>query len=71
MKLELEEGEIKCPKCKGKGYIKDPRGFKTACVKCLGCGKIDWIENVVGKQPGNKTDKPVYTQEYIQMVKVR
>ena len=25
--------------------------FKNKCSKCLGTGKLDWIENVVGKKP--------------------
>jgi len=51
----LKEGETICPECKGKG--KHPvvnekgiiRGY-NACEKCLGHGKLDWVERVVGKR---------------------
>jgi len=37
--------EIKCPQCDGNGY--DNKG--SICNKCIGEGKLDWIENIVGK----------------------
>jgi len=53
----LKEGEIICPKCDGRGthisYIGDPRDLKVLpiiCPKCRGAGKLDWVENVVGKK---------------------
>lgn len=51
----LKEGEMVCPECNGMGYIdKIPSDnfhvFKERCPKCLGAGKLDWIENVVGKK---------------------
>jgi len=42
---DVEEFEIKCPQCDGNGY--DNKGF--ICNKCIGEGKLDWIENIVGK----------------------
>lgn len=42
--LELEEGEVVCDKCKGE--------YTFYCSKCLGTGKLDWIENARGgKRP--------------------
>jgi len=67
--VKLEEGEVKCPKCKGKAYTREENGFKTLCSKCMGYGKLDWIENVVGVRPGNRSGRPKYKQEYIQLVK--
>ena len=56
----LNEGERFCPKCDGKGEIpkKSPNFFSKSnlmlvCNKCLGDGKIDWVENVVGKKVKN------------------
>ena len=50
MSINKEEmGKVVCSKCGGVGQfrLKDVRGI---CVKCLGEGKLDWIENVVGKR---------------------
>jgi len=50
--------EIMCDKCNGTGHIENRKGqigsnrqsFQRYCPKCLGNGKVDWIENVVGKR---------------------
>lgn len=59
--MELEEGEVVCNECNGKGVTLEwielnyLAGYKSPkekeCDKCLGAGKLDWIENVVGKRP--------------------
>lgn len=69
--IELNEGEVICDKCDGEGLIPEQidneitiRGFIyknpdfkfKMCDKCCGFGKLDWIENVVGK-----TRNPVIT----------
>jgi hypothetical protein len=48
---DLEEGEVVCSVCNGKGSIWSERFQDAAytCEKCLGTGYLDWIENVVGK----------------------
>ena len=56
IKKNLKKGEVICSKCKGIGLvfkIKSNKGiiFKNECPKCQGTGKLDWIENVVGKKP--------------------
>jgi DnaJ-class molecular chaperone len=55
--ITLREGENFCPKCNGKGRVlKDNRKNTTftrstlECNKCLGSGKLDWIEEIVGKR---------------------
>lgn len=63
----LKEGETICPECKGKGEFPVLTGkgiirWYDACEKCLGHGKLDWVEMIVGKsswriRPG------VYTKE--------
>ncbi len=40
--MNLEPGEYKCDKCNGDGV--------WYCIHCRGTGKLDWIENIVGKQ---------------------
>jgi len=46
-KKELEVWEIICDKCHGFG--KKP-GTRLVCKKCGGEGKLDWVENIVGKR---------------------
>ena len=54
--ITLEEGERFCTKCDGKGKV--PRNntilgqtvILLVCNECLGDGKIDWVEEVVGKK---------------------
>jgi len=55
--ISLNEGEQFCPKCGGKGKVKDYNKYRLyksslislVCNKCLGDGKIDWIETAIGK----------------------
>lgn len=44
--MELKESEIICDKCKGSGNSISHH----LCSKCWGDGKMDWIENIVGKK---------------------
>ncbi len=54
--MDLKEGEIICDKCRGTGSIKVKRDPTKSgpyrptmiCLKCLGEGKFDWIENIIG-----------------------
>lgn len=49
--------KVVCSKCHGNGQIW-PKGI---CVKCFGEGRLDWVENVVGKR--KFTIRPgVYTE---------
>ena len=55
--ISLNEGEHFCPKCDGKGKVnqktRDFTKFNTiqlVCSECLGDGKIDWVEEVIGKK---------------------
>lgn len=56
---DLEEGEVICSKCNGKRRIitDKPKWWQlrlteieSLCPKCFGDGKLDWIENAVGKK---------------------
>ena len=31
----------KCPKCEGKGIVKDPDGSAHVCYDCLAAGRLD------------------------------
>jgi DnaJ-class molecular chaperone len=42
----MNEGELICDKCKGSGMS----WFNSICKKCQGTGKVDWIENIIGKK---------------------
>jgi len=44
-----EIGKVACSKCGGVGQFQS-KNVKGMCVKCLGEGSLDWIENVVGKK---------------------
>jgi len=54
--VNLRKGEIVCDKCKGTGSTKVKRDLTKSgpyrptiiCLKCLGGGKLDWIENIIG-----------------------
>lgn len=41
-----DPSEVECQDCKGCGFI-----ASTICNTCHGDGKLDWVENVVGKHP--------------------
>jgi len=56
---DLEEGEVICNKCSGKRRIETDKPkwwrlrlseIESLCPKCWGDGKLDWIENAVGKK---------------------
>lgn len=58
MKPKLNPGDVICYKCKGKGssehepILSDMHNgyWKMQCDICHGEGKLDWIENIVGKE---------------------
>ncbi len=47
-KPKLKEGDVYCEKCNGIGIINQNPAWE--CERCQGEGKLDWIENVVGKK---------------------
>lgn len=70
--LDESLGEVLCDKCDGKGwehgemvnYSTMSPGMPWRCKKCKGEGKLDWIENAVGKRPQTTFVKPgVYVKE--------
>lgn len=55
--IYLDEGEDFCKKCDGKGRVmsknkvfESTNRYSLICDKCLGCGKIDWLEKITGKK---------------------
>lgn len=55
--MKLEEGEVKCSRCKGRGSIKggaDTYLHHISCPKCHGEKKLDWISNAMGERPTPK-----------------
>jgi len=54
LSVDKEEiGKVICSKCGGEG---------GECSKCFGAGKLDWIENVVGRK-GYRIKPGVYVTE--------
>ncbi len=51
--LKLEEGEVICSKCEGRGCspFVDKQYAQETCSKCNGEGKLDWISNAMVKKP--------------------
>lgn len=49
--MKLKPGELKCEKCNGIGWYLIPSTISgyIECSRCLGSGKLNWIENIVGK----------------------
>lgn len=53
MFIHLNDGEEFCKKCDGRGVVplrkilKEKRVRNLTCNKCLGKGKIDWVEKVM------------------------
>ncbi len=48
----LDETEMICDKCNGKGIIPpklNSNAWPSICTKCQGDGKVDWISNIMGK----------------------
>lgn len=66
--VTLEPGEVKCDMCNGEGRagwtipIQHIRSYPIICGKCRGTGKLDWIENIVGKR-GCYIKPGIYVQE--------
>jgi len=61
--IVLKEGEMICSRCEGtRLLVTGEMEFSSfdgtsipsveICDKCLGTGKVDWVENVVGKDDG-------------------
>lgn len=55
--IDIGEGEEVCRKCRGKGEVilRTPNYVRHLCCdKCLGTGKIDWVEKAIGKRVKNE-----------------
>jgi len=53
--MNLQEGELICDKCNGTGQsieeLTETSKKWTWCSKCYGSGKVDWIDNIMGRRP--------------------
>ena len=61
--MKLKPGEVVCNRCNGSGKYPSSNNSSTCidsykCFKCHGTGKLDWIENIVGK----KFSKPILNE---------
>ena len=52
--LHLQPGEVKCDHCSGTGDDLSPnygdKYHSGICKKCNGYGKVNWIQNIFGRQ---------------------
>lgn len=51
--IDLQEGEIICDVCKGNfctQRLHEDMIYRQVCYKCNGAGKVDWVDNVLGKK---------------------
>jgi len=48
--MDLKDGEVICPECEGNYIVGKGKSVVWGCDKCKGYGKLDWIENIVGKK---------------------
>jgi len=64
-----------CDKCNGEGtvysrieefdpLIDEDEYIASICPKCHGHKKLDWIENILGKEIPKFTEKDFFRQEY-------
>ena len=52
MDIKLEEGEVICSRCEGRGcspFFSIQEAQET-CPKCNGEGKLDWVSNAMVKE---------------------
>jgi len=54
---KVGESEIICPKCGGEGTTPGVNYSYRICTKCLGSGKLDWIELCMGKNKRYVSDE--------------
>ena len=49
--IELSDGEVICPKCKGTSTrFGEGLDAFSSCDRCWGEGKLDWIDLIMGKE---------------------
>lgn len=46
----MEDGIVICDRCQGSSIIIDEFHIGNICPKCHGTGKLNWIENIFGKE---------------------
>ena len=47
---------IECDKCNGDGIVKDPDISWNYCKTCRGTGRLNWLENIFGKNGVDTND---------------
>jgi len=77
--IDKDKGEMLCSLCKGSRLIEEEVGktpdddrkipIKNLCPKCLGTGKVDWIENATGKSH-NSFDTVITLNEPVDFIEI-
>jgi hypothetical protein len=57
--MDLNPSEVVCSKCHGTKSMMVDDFYYFKCDKCKGTGKLDWIENIVGKKK-HSVDMGIY-----------
>jgi len=69
MKNEMDESEVICSKCNGRGFCDINDHLARVCPKCDGEGKLDWIENITGvPQSYDLFNIPILRKSYPQLI---
>lgn len=79
---KLKKGEVKCDECSGCGSIVKVKttmvdlkhisyDMMSPCPKCKGDGKLDWVENVVGKKLSEEEEKREIMMEMFKNTQIK
>jgi len=73
--VELSEGEVICPVCKGSGSNEKTNSnncsFHFICLRCNGTGKLDWISRAMAPKEPNPYDSitiPLLRRHYPKLI---
>jgi hypothetical protein len=67
--MKMDKGYTVCDECNGIGFIAPYTFDSTFCRKCRGVGKLNWIENIFGKDLLSKEDFQIREINYINAMK--
>ena len=66
----LKKWEMVCNKCDGVGITRKNKHAINVCSKCQGTGKVDWLENIVGKKSVEEIPTERAVRNYIEHFRI-